>query len=75
MKGEMKDREMFLKILGEEGRMTTDEMDAYLKAHDDELDTACPDTTLKKLIWLKRKGYIKGKVSKEKKGWLWWVEK
>ncbi len=71
---EMKDKDLILKILRENGPMTTNEFDAYIQEHKDEIQTSCPDSSLRKLIWMKRQGFIKGKPVKEKKGWEWWVE-
>lgn len=33
----------------------------------------CPDQTVLFLTKMKRKGLIKGEVSVERRGWLWWV--
>ncbi len=34
----------------------------------------CPDDLAKTLIKLKKEGYIKGKVSAEVGGWIWWAD-
>jgi hypothetical protein len=34
----------------------------------------CPDSTIVFLNKLRLKGFIKGKRSKEKHGWIWWIE-
>ena len=35
----------------------------------------CPDAAPVFLNTMRAKGLIQGKVSKEKMGWVWWVEK
>ncbi len=34
----------------------------------------CPDDLARTLNVMRRKGLIKGKVSTERGGWVWWVE-
>ena len=34
----------------------------------------CPDSTAVYLNKLRMRGLIKGERSKEKRGWIWWVE-
>ncbi|MGI5965280.1 MAG: hypothetical protein ACOX8L_05470 [Candidatus Methanomethylophilaceae archaeon] len=34
----------------------------------------CPDDLAKTLIKMKKEGYIKGKVSAEAGGWIWWAD-
>ena len=34
----------------------------------------CPDSTIVFLNRLRLKGVIKGERSKERRGWIWWVE-
>ena len=54
--------------------MTTNEFDAYLAEHKNEIRSGCPDTSLRKLIWMKRKGFVKGRPDRASKGWIWSVE-
>ncbi|MEM0343397.1 MAG: hypothetical protein QXJ32_07190 [Thermoplasmata archaeon] len=34
----------------------------------------CPDQTVLFLTKMKKKGLIRGEVSVERRGWLWWVD-
>jgi hypothetical protein len=34
----------------------------------------CPDSTIVFLNRLRLKGVIKGERSKERRGWIWWIE-
>ena len=34
----------------------------------------CPDSTVVFLNRLRSKGIIKGEMSKERRGWIWWIE-
>jgi len=36
---------------------------------------ACPDNTPVFLNRLRLKGIIKGQLSPERRGWIWWIEK
>lgn len=36
--------------------------------------TRCPDDLARTLNIMRRKGLIKGEVSTERGGWVWWVE-
>ncbi|MCX6653359.1 MAG: hypothetical protein NT137_08445 [Methanomassiliicoccales archaeon] len=35
----------------------------------------CPDEIARELARMRRQGLIKGEVSQEKGGWVWWAEK
>lgn len=35
----------------------------------------CPDEIARELARMRRQGLIKGEVSQEKGGWVWWMEK
>ena len=35
----------------------------------------CPDEIARELARMRRQGLIKGEVSREKGGWVWWMEK
>jgi hypothetical protein len=34
----------------------------------------CPDTTIVFLNKLRKQGLIRGKYSKEQRGWIWWLD-
>ncbi len=58
-------------VVGED-HITTREVNERL---DSIFQYRCPDDMAKTLNRLKRKGLIKGEVSIEKGGWVWWVDK
>jgi hypothetical protein len=63
--------ELILQVLGEAGRpLTTREV----QAETEKRLVRCPDSTVVFLNRLRIKGFINGERSKEKKGWVWWVE-
>ncbi|UCG69744.1 MAG: hypothetical protein JSV09_01600 [Thermoplasmata archaeon] len=35
----------------------------------------CPDSAVKFLSKMRYKGMLKGELSMEHKGWIWWIEK
>ena len=37
-------------------------------------DYRCPDDLVKSLMKMRALGYLKGEVSVEKGGWVWWVD-
>jgi hypothetical protein len=51
-------------------KLTTIELEIFLKGH----DAQCPDDLARTLNVMRRKGLIKGEVSTERGGWVWWVE-
>lgn len=57
-------------ILKENGRMTTEEIQKYNMGQ----GVNCPDGVVKTLTKLRYKGKIKGELSREAGGWVWWVE-
>jgi hypothetical protein len=57
-------------LLQERGKMTSLEVDSNFKDSGEK----CPDSIVAFLASMRRKGLIKGEVSKEKKGWVWWVD-
>jgi predicted transcriptional regulator len=63
-------RVVVLRILKEEGPMTTVQIEERVQKRGEE----CPDSVVLFLSKLRLKGVIKGKVSQEHRGWLWWVE-
>ena len=40
-----------------------------------KLLVACPDNTPVFLNRLRLKGVVKGQLSPERRGWIWWIEK
>ena len=63
--------ELILQVLGEAGRpLTTREV----QAETEKRLVRCPDSTVVFLNRLRIRGLINGERSREKKGWVWWVE-
>lgn len=62
--------ERVIVLLRERGKMTSFEIDTFFKDRDEE----CPDGLVAFLARMKTRGKIKGEVSKEKRGWVWWVD-
>ena len=62
---------LILRVLREAGRpLTTREVQAEAERR----LVRCPDTTAVFLNRLRINGIIKGERSKERRGWIWWVE-
>ena len=62
---------LILRVLREAGRpLTTREV----QAETERRLVRCPDTTAVFLNRLRINGIIKGERSKERRGWIWWVE-
>lgn len=59
-----------LELLRERGKMTTRMIDETIQ----DRALQCPEGTLKHLNKLRIKGMIKGAVSREHKGWVWWIK-
>lgn len=53
-----------------EKRLTTIELEKQMKDQGDQ----CPDDLARTLNIMRRKGLIRGEVSTERGGWVWWVE-
>lgn len=51
-------------------KLTTIELEKLMKDHGKH----CPDDLARTLNIMRRKGLIKGAVSTERGGWMWWVE-
>ena len=63
--------DLILQVLVEAGRpLTTREV----QAETEKRLVRCPDSTVVFLNRLRIKGLIKGERSRERKGWIWWVE-
>jgi len=59
-----------INLLRANGKMTTKEIEVYAR----EKGKRCPDETVLFLTKLKSRKMIKGEISHEKRGWVWWVE-
>lgn len=58
-----------VKILREKGRMKTGDVEKEME----KLGAKCPDESVRFLSMLRMKNKIKGKLSVEEKGWVWWI--
>lgn len=56
-------------MLEEEGPMTTIQIEERVMKRGEE----CPDSVVLFLSKLRLRGVIKGEVSREHRGWLWWI--
>lgn len=52
------------------GQMTTKDIETNARQD----GKRCPDETVLFLTKLRSKGKIRGEISHEKRGWVWWVE-
>lgn len=60
-----------VRVLREAGHpLTTREV----QAETEKKLVRCPDSTVVFLNRLRTKGLIKGELSREKRGWIWWVD-
>ncbi len=57
-------------LLKKHGEMTTKEIETNARGE----GKRCPDETVLFLTKLRSRGKIKGEVSQERRGWVWWVE-
>ena len=70
--GENEAIEIILDILGKaEAPLTTREIEEKTK----KLLVSCPDSTPIFLNKLRIQGVVEGQLSREKRGWIWWVKK
>jgi len=56
-------------ILREKGKMKTGDVEKEME----KLGAKCHDESVRFLSMLRMKNKIKGKLSVEEKGWVWWV--
>jgi len=63
-------RDEIIRALKEQG-MSTKEVQSALGP----VVGQCPDEIARELARMRRQGLIKGEVSQEKGGWVWWMEK
>lgn len=61
---------MILEILRDRGPLTTIEIEERFRSQNAE----CPDSAALFLNKMRLAGKIKGKLSMEHRGWLWWVD-
>jgi hypothetical protein len=62
--------EEFVKsLLRSKGQMTTKEIETAARGE----GKRCPDETVLFLTKLRSKGIVQGKISQEKRGWVWWI--
>jgi len=63
--------EYIIRVLKEAGRpLTTREVQEATERQ----RVRCPDSTVVFLNRLRNQGFIKGERSKERRGWVWWIE-
>ena len=62
--------EFVISLLKSRGPLTTMEIEMAARKE----NKRCPDQTVLFLTKMRRKGLIRGEVSMERRGWLWWVE-
>lgn len=62
--------EHILEVLRKHGPLTTKALEEITRSEGRQ----CPDGTLQFLTKLRFNGKIKGEVSIEQRGWVWWVE-
>jgi len=64
--------ELVISILKETGKpLSTREVEEKTR----KLMVSCPDKTPIFLNKLRLKGIIRGRLSTEKRGWIWWIER
>ncbi|UCH87962.1 MAG: hypothetical protein JSV49_06740 [Thermoplasmata archaeon] len=61
--------EMILKLLRENKRMTTSEVELAMR----DKGLKCQDGPVRVLSKLKFKGKVQGKLSIKSRGWVWWI--
>jgi len=59
-----------VQLLAKQGPLSTMEVEKLARKQ----HKRCPDQTVLFLTKMKKKGLIKGEVSYERRGWVWWVE-
>ena len=70
--GEKEAAELILDILRKaEGPLTTREIEEETR----KLLVACPDSTPVFLNRLRIQGIVEGQLSRERRGWVWWIKK
>ncbi len=61
--------QVVIMLLTKEGPMTTVQIEERVMKRGEE----CPDSVVLFLSKLRLRGIIKGEVSRQHKGWLWWI--
>ena len=69
--GEEEAIDLILQILREAGEPVTTRQ---IQEETDKRLLRCPDSTIVFLNRLRIKGVIRGERSRERRGWVWWVE-
>jgi len=69
--GEEEAVDLILQILREAGEPVTTRR---IQEETDKRLLRCPDSTIVFLNRLRIKGVIRGERSRERRGWVWWVE-
>jgi hypothetical protein len=67
--GEEEAELLVIQFLREHGKATTREIEMFVR----NTGKQCPDEAVKFLMKLKMNGKIKGEVSAEAKGWVWFL--
>jgi len=62
--------EFIKKLLKSNRYMTTKEIEIAARSE----GKRCPDETVLFLTKLRSMGIIRGDISQEKRGWIWWIE-
>ncbi len=66
------DMEYILRLLGEKGSLTTDEIvDALKEWKAENYSADCNDRTMRNLISMKKNGKVLGKMNRQKRTWEW----
>jgi len=63
----MKEEEMIMGLLKENGELSTTEIESEFTRKGE----SCPDGAVKHLMRLKARGLVSCRIDKEKKGWVW----
>jgi hypothetical protein len=61
--------EFVVELLRRSGPLTTMQIEVAARRR----DKRCPDQTVLFLTKMKKKGIVKGEVSLERRGWIWWI--
>lgn len=61
------EEEKITEMLRENGEMSTTEIESEFTRKGE----SCPDGAVKHLMKMKTKGIVKGRMDREKKGWVW----
>ncbi|HHD15483.1 MAG TPA: hypothetical protein ENK47_02120 [Euryarchaeota archaeon] len=62
-----REEEKILELLSGMGEMSTSEIEKEFS----RLGESCPDGAVKHLMRLKSRGLVKGRMDRERRGWVW----